>query len=1018
LIPWLKSLQEDQAEVRRYEFCPLVRIQGWSDLPPGTPLFESLLAFENYPIDRSLGPQAQGSLQIGDIRLEERVNYPLAVIVSPASSLSVRVLFHLDRFRAEDIRSLLDHFQRLLLSLGANPDRRLDELSLLSPGEQEQILVAWNQTSLTVPGESSAHELFEIQAGQRPEGLAVVDGERHISYGELNRRANQLAHYLRAVGVGPEVLVGVCLHRSLEMVMGILGILKAGGVYLPLDPSTPTDRLDYMLRDCAAAVVLTTRALAERQPDPGAKQVCLDADWKGIAREGAQKPPSEPTMQNLAYVIYTSGSTGRPKGVAITHEGLANLVQWHRTQYGVEASDRATQLAGLSFDASVWELWPYLTAGASIHLVDEKTRSSPTHLVEWLLERSITLTFLPTPLAESVLKESWPTEVPLRGVLTGGDQLHRAPESTLPFELWNHYGPTEDSVVTTRAVVSRDAEGAPPIGGPIHNKRVYVLDQYGDPVPVGVTGELCIAGIGLARGYLGRPEWTAEKFVADPYSEKAGSRLYRTGDVVRWRSDGQLEFVGRDDRQVKIRGYRVELGEIETLLAEHPLVRQAVVTLREARNGSPSLVAHLVVAADEDAETPVRADEFRSFLSKMVPDYMVPSYFVLLESLPLTLSGKVDRKSLPPPGGRQLAGYVPPRTPLEATLTGIWAEVMRIERVGVHDDFFELGGHSILAVQLMGRITEKLGQTVPLADFLERPTIERMAGLLEQLPVHPRLVTFKRCVGKRPVFFVHSGSGTVMSYYSLAQRMHPDQPFYGLEARGLDGRQEPLETIEQMASDYIDAVRCVQPRGPYFLGGHSAGGIVAFEMARQLRAGGDNDVRLLLLDTPSPHFYHGEWADAVGRRMEADEELLATVARDFGHPAGKPFPISPTDPKALTQDDRIALLLRGLQGEGLVPPDAKSMEALLRVSRGIYRALLRYEPPAPDPQLQVRLFRAAEDNTMLRDEEGKTHPTWGWEALVGEVIVTKVGGDHFSMLSEPHVGPLSGLLTAALEPTR
>jgi amino acid adenylation domain-containing protein/non-ribosomal peptide synthase protein (TIGR01720 family) len=976
LLRWFSEHQARQARQREYEYSALVDIKNWSEIPRGQPLFEIAFVFENYPVDRSLtNTSPAGTLKIRDVLVRERFSYVLTLMVGGlAQEMSLRIMYDRRRYEPATVSRMLQHLHLLLQGIAARPEARWYELPMLTDAEREQLRATWNETETQYPRGSCVQDLFEEQAALVPDAIAVTGGAHSLSYRELDERANRLALYLRDFGVGPDHRVAIFVDRSPEVLIGALGVLKAAGAYVPLDPSTPTDRLDYMLRDSAAAVVLTTRALAERLADTEAKQVCLDAEWEGFAREGAEKPPSEATIQNLAYVIYTSGSTGRPKGVAITHEGLTNLVQWHRSRYGVEASDRATQLAGLSFDASVWEVWPYLAAGASIHLVDEKTRSSPTLLVEWLLERSITMTFLPTPLAESVLKESWPAEVPLRGVLTGGDQLHRAPESTLPFELWNHYGPTEDTVVSTQAVVSRDGERAPPIGGPIHNKRVHLLDQHGDTVPMGVTGELCIAGVGLARGYLGRPEWTAEKFVADPYSEMAGSRLYRTGDLVRFRPDGQMEFVGRGDQQVKIRGYRVELGEVEAVLAEERSVLQSAVVCELEPSGQKRLVGYVVRNRREGGS--IR--EVREYLQRKLPEHMIPARIVELDEFPMTSSGKVDRQRLPrAEKTRDELGsaYVAPRNEVEGRIARLWSEVLQVERVGIHDNFFELGGHSLSALRLIAEMSALCDGSVTLQALFEGPTIAQIAGRFSE----PRrtdagscLVPLRDSGSKPPLFFVHGGGGLLLNYAALMRALDPGRPFLGIQPWERPPGDGTFRSVEELAAIYVEAVRSRRPHGPYFLGGHSFGGVVAFEMAVQFVAASEEVALLAILDMVPPNLL--------------DEEAMKIL---------------------LSQESRRA-------ENTILGDDAGELRRRMSEhSRRHLQALTAYRPTRL--RGRVTLFRAKESHPLYTPE-AKADPTLGWDGFAEEATeVHIVPGDHFSMLSEPEVRTLASEIQLCLD---
>ncbi|HEX8190018.1 MAG TPA: amino acid adenylation domain-containing protein, partial [Pyrinomonadaceae bacterium] len=542
-------------------------------------------------------------------------------------------------------------------------------------------------------------------------------------------------------GVGPETRVGVLLGRSAELAVALLAVLKAGGAYVPLDPQYPDDRLSYMLEDAGAALVLTERSLSARLGGgAGPEAVCLDG---GGPEAGAceENPESGATAENLAYVIYTSGSTGRPKGVEVVHRGLLNLVAWHRRAYRVTPEDRATQLAGLAFDASVWEVWPYLAAGASLHLPDEETRGTPALLQRWLEEQEITITFLPTPLAERLLPLEWPPRMALRALLTGGDKLHQYAPDGAPFELVNNYGPTENTVVATYGRVGAvGPAGRPPsIGRPVDNTRVYILDARLQPVPVAARGELYVGGESLARGYLNRPGLTAERFIPDPFSSEPGARLYRTGDVARYSRGGEIEFLGRADHQVKVRGFRIEPGEVEAVLCLHASVREAVVVPSGGAGGDKRLVAY-VVPAGEPAATPA---ELRDFLRLRLPDYMIPTAYVTLGQMPLTPNGKVNRRALPEPGAPEPGGdYDAPRTATEELLAGLWAELLGVERVGRHEDFFDLGGHSLLATQFVTRASQIFQTGVALRTLFESPTIAELAEKIEALARSKRGVQF------------------------------------------------------------------------------------------------------------------------------------------------------------------------------------------------------------------------------------------------------------------------------------
>jgi amino acid adenylation domain-containing protein len=575
-------------------------------------------------------------------------------------------------------------------------------------------------------------QLVTAQAAAAPDALAVTHGKLALTYEELDRRASQLAHVLHLLGVGPDIAVGLYLNRSLAMVVGALAILKAGGAYLPLDPSYPKERLRFYLKEAAVRVLVTGHRMVDGLPVEPDYVITLDSDGRLLAPYSFEPIALDVELENLAYIIFTSGSTGQPKAVELTHRGLLNLVLWHRRAFSVSPSDRASQVAALSFDAAVWEIWPYLTSGASVHLADCPVVNDPETVRDWLVSRGITICFLPTPLAERVMTLEWPTKSTLRVMLTGADTLHRYPPRQLPFQLVNNYGPTECTVVATSGTVLPEEHPAelPTIGHPIDNTQIYILDENIQQVPVDGFGEIYIGGAGLARGYRNRTDLTSARFVPNPFSTEPGARLYKTGDLARYLPDGQIAFLGRVDEQIKIRGFRIEPAEIVKVLNEHPAVQASVVVAREIEPGDKRLIAYLVLARDAQ----LSHTEMRNFMAGRLPEHMLPATFVRLSALPLNQSGKVNRASLPDPVLENTLrddAFVEPKTALEERVASIVAGLLGVQQVSVEDNFFLLGGHSLLGTQLITKLGNEFGVELSLRTLFDAPTVSMLSAEIE-----------------------------------------------------------------------------------------------------------------------------------------------------------------------------------------------------------------------------------------------------------------------------------------------
>ncbi|CAD5917611.1 Linear gramicidin synthase subunit C [Planktothrix agardhii] len=772
ILDLLKDLQAQQIECEQYSYSSLADIQGWSDIPRGTSLFESILVFESNTLKTGLKSNHE-SLELDNFRGVERTNYPLTVVAVPRQQMLVRISYDTNRFDDGTITRLLGHFQTLLEGIISNPEARVSQLSLLTKFEKQQLLGDWNNIHENYLQDKCIHQLFEEQVERTPHNVAVVFENNSLTYQQLNTRANQLAHYLQELGVKPDTLVGICVERSLEMIVGILGILKAGGAYVPLDPEYPQERLNFMLEDSQVKVLVTQAKLVESIPEHQAQLICLDTDWEKIAQNITSNPENKSEPENLTYIIYTSGSTGKPKGVLVNHANVVRLFAATDSWYHFNYQDVWTLFHSYAFDFSVWEMWGALLYGGRLVIVPYLVTRSPESFYELLCQEKVTiLNQTPTAFRQLIqaeeslkgdisplLKEvrgdrSSPTDndLSLRLIIFGGESLEI--NSLQPWfdrhgdqlpQLVNMYGITETTVhVTYRPLSMADVNStASVIGRPLPDLQVYLLDQYLQPVPVGVPGEMYVGGAGVAKGYLNRPELTTERFISSPFEHS--NKLYKTGDLARYWPNGELEYLGRIDNQVKIRGFRIELGEIEALLASHPQIWETVVLVWDDTAGDKRLVAYIV----PQPEITIIIDEIRQFLKAKLPDYMVPNAFVILAALPLTTNGKIDRRALPPPNLDISDKYVAPSTPIEEILVNIWSEVLKVEKVGINDNFFELGGHSLLATQLVAQIRDRLKIELPLRQLFNTATLAELAQGIEQLkqeklPIIPAILPRKR----------------------------------------------------------------------------------------------------------------------------------------------------------------------------------------------------------------------------------------------------------------------------------
>jgi amino acid adenylation domain-containing protein len=923
--------------------------------------------------------------------------------------------YNTDIFDSATITQFINNFQTLLENIVANPEQRLSELSLLTASEQEQLLFKFNQNRTDYPQDTSLHQLFEQQVKLTPDSLALISEFEKVTYRQLNHRVNQLAHYLQKQGVTKETLVALCLERDLDMVVGILAILKAGGAYIPLDPSYPVERLNFMLWDSQASLLITKQEILEKLSLSTAQTVCLDIHKDEIAQESSENPINISSSDNLAYIIYTSGSTGTPKGVLGTHRGTVNGLYWLWKTYPFTQTEVCCQKTAISFVDSIWEIFAPLLRGIPTVIISNATILDPQLFIETLARHKVTRIIL-VPSLLRLLLDNYSHLVKklsqLKLWITSGEALSvklvQSFQKLMPLaKLINLYGSSEVSANATyydTSLLPNPAHSVP-IGRPINNTQVYVLNRDLQPTPIGVIGELYIGGDGLAKGYLNRSELTQKRFIDSPFIP--GKKLYKTGDLVRYLKDGNLEYLGRHDEQIKIRGFRVELGEIATVITQHPDIQESVVIASDDTQENQHLIAYVVTVKQDIAA------QLLPYLQQKVPNYMLPSAFVVLDALPLTPNGKVDKRALQNYEIiRQVTNkfFVAPRNFTELSLVKLWENLLNTSPIGVTDNFFDLGGHSFLAVRLMAQIQDRFGHNLPLSTLFENPTIEKLAIIVSQpsrQSSNSPLVAINSDGKKIPFFCIHGAGGNISPYFNLSKRLGEDYPFYALEDT-LEQDKPEIISVEETATRYLQEIRKVQPNGPYLLGGHCYGGVLAFEIAQQLQKQGQIVSLLVVIDAILSEI-------PIESTDSDDAKFLLRIAESIKTESNINFSLPFEELRDLPLTEQLNLINKNAN---FIFSDAEIQDFLryYKLFKAHVQAMRNYIPRVY-PQ-SITLFRASEEiiHDFDNPEWYTDDPSLGWGKCSSQPIqVIDVPGDHFSIFVEPHIQELAKQLKICID---